>query len=511
MPSTPQKSPTRTLWAALCVGLVGCNAGVITGPSADAGVGGDAGLAQDAGFGDAGGPEDRPLRVSAPQPELTTEVHCVALASDERVLGVSPEGHLWLAASSSISTAVRVLDAWDPSYEGRFGLAVGGLQRVQAWTATSASFVAEGRLYHAIDGVRSEIAVTATLTADASLCGDPTDRAFVYSGGTLLQREQDSWLQWTGVEAALRPDARLLTRDGECFGADDGVWFASGDLELWQLGADEIRRPAQLDGATQPVLRGSQVLALMGQNLMVGPPPWTEYVFDDGAAGQLSAAGDYAWVRAQGTLLRFDGTEFVQVDTSTGAWADYPHAAGGIWTAQAGRVCHHAPQGMLRIDGLRSGAQHKEETFTVRVRAAGLGAAVAATLDGAALTPLATRDGWTLFRASVSVGWHALELSSDASDLHRTLAIKRIPSVERSFLADVKPIYDVHCVGCHVSGNAFNAPDLSSLQAWRDRAQKILERVVRSGDMPPPAARQPSWDDEEVTVINEWLSGGMRP
>jgi hypothetical protein len=494
-----------SLWGA---GAVGCLAQVGDpddppqvrvdgGGAADAGVSGDAGVA-DGGAG--------PV-VVADVPLLTTSTRCVALAPGARALGVSPEGHLWLGTSTTGATQVRVLDGWAPGVEGAYRLAVQDLQRVQAWTATAASFIADGRLYHAVDGLRTEISVTATLSPDATLCGDPTAQAFVYSDGALFQRDEDTWYRWSGVEAALTPDARLLTRDGACWGMDDGVWFASADLELWQLGATELSRPARLEGASQPVLLNDAPLALRGGHLFVGPAPWTEYAFEAGPATGLAAAGDYAWLRAGQSILRFDGAAFVEVQGVQGDLL--PHASGGLWAVSGAEACHLAPQVMLRVDGLQGGTQREAEAFALRVQASDEAAGVEVALDGAALSPARESDGWLVYRGRLALGWHALRVT--AGGAARTVTVKRVPSVVRSYAADIAPIYRTHCAACHVPASPFGAPDLSTLEAWRALASKIHERAVVDGDMPPRASRLPEWGEDEITVIDEWLSGGLQP
>ncbi len=498
----------------LLLSLWACNGPNGVNPIVDAGLTADAGLAVDAGSPDAGHPEDLIVTVSDRLETLPVNRTCAALAPGERVLGVSPEGHLWLGQTSSVSTSVRVLDGWDASYEGHYELASGGLVGVQAWTATAASFVAEGQLFHAVDGLRTAISITATLTPDATLCGDLTEGAFVYSDGALYEREGDAWVQWTGVEAALQPDAKLLARDGQCFGADDGMWFASttpdGHLELWQLRGSELRRPAMLMQGAQPGLLNDAVLALSEGHLFVGPT-WTEFAFDEGDATQMAMAGQYAWLRVENQLLRFDGTTFMQAGTSTRTSQLYPHASGGLWVREGGEACHWAPEGMLQVKGLRTGTRSKAAAISLRVRSSQASMPVQAMVDGVALAPTAVHDGWSIFAAGLEVGWHTVDLSTDGGQVTRNLSVKRVPAIERSFATDVQPIFNTYCVTCHVTGNAFGAPDLSSLEAWTERAERIRARVVQGGDMPPPASRDASWGEQQVTVINEWLSGGMNP
>ncbi|MCA9551381.1 MAG: hypothetical protein KC933_15200 [Myxococcales bacterium] len=472
----------------------------------DSGVEPDAGfLPEDAGTSDAGA---GPVLVEDLN-TLPTSTRCVDLGRGEVPLAVSPEGHLWLGTSTTGATLVRVLDGWDAAAEQHYRFQVGAMTRVQAWTSTAASFIADGKLYHAVDGLRTEVTVTATLSADATLCGDPTEKAFVYSGGTLYQRDGDAWYVWEGIDDALSPDARILSRDGACFGADDGVWFASADLELWQLGSNELRRPAHRDGASQPVLLHDTPMVLAGGNLLVGPMPWTEYTFEHGAATAMASAGDYVWIQAGDRVLRFDGTTFMLVRGSAGAL--FPHASGGLWVTGGGQACHFAPQAMLRVEGVSTGAQQIGDTFSLEVRASDEAATVDVALDGAPLTARRVADGWFVYGGALELGWHRLAVTTPAAQVSRTVLIKRLPAVERSFATDIAPIYTTHCAGCHYDGNTFGAPDLATVEQWRNLADKIHRRVVEAKNMPPVASRLPEWGEDEVTVINEWLSGGLLP
>lgn len=498
--------PWPTLMLALGLGLVACSGEPLTTPEIDAGGSPDAGTRPaDAGVTDAG--VDPVVYVPEALPSVATAEACVALEAGERVLGVSPDGHLWLGTSTTAGTEVRVLDPWALDAPTRFSLPVRELSHVQAHSATVAAFVADGSLYIAEDGVRTVITTPTAFADDATLCGDPRGDAYVFSDGRLFQRVEDEWVEWTGVDQALDRDARLLARDGACASGDDAVWFATGALELWALAADELSRPAELPGASQPGLLGTTTLALMDGRLFAGPGEWTEYAFDAGEARLLATAGDYAWIVVSDRLVRFDGETFEATGTATDAVALWPTAAGGVWLQGASRACHTTPQGNLRVAGDVDGHQSTQSRVLVRAWTRG-DADVTASLDGAPVTGRATSSG-TVFTVELPLGWHALTLS--AGDVTRSVHVKRVPTVERSFATDVKPIFDTHCVACHVPDNNFGAPDLSTLEAWRARATKIRERVIEVGDMPPSNTRSPDWGEDEVTVIDEWLSGGYHP
>src|SRR5688572_8504539 len=103
-------------------------------------------------------PEPEPEPEEIPEVPLTIAVAaststCTTLLPGEELLAVSAEGHLWLATSSA-ATTIRVLDGWDASYAASFELPFTSIASAQAWTATTASMIADGRLWHIEDGER---------------------------------------------------------------------------------------------------------------------------------------------------------------------------------------------------------------------------------------------------------------------------------------------------------------------------------------------------------------------
>lgn len=504
---------TKRAWAQATVVLWGLGAAACTGQisgtiETDAGANADAGFAPavDAGFATPDAGVDPVVRVPAELDPLETSEACAPLAAGQSVLGVSPDGHLWLG-TSSVATTVTVLDPWSLDTPRTFGLPAADLARVQAVSATVAAFVDAGRLYVVEDGLRTEVWTPGALDPATMTCGDVRREAFVFSAGTLYQRDGDEWLTWTGVEAALDPDARLLARDGACAAGDDAVWFATPGGELWALGADELRRPAAREGGTQAGLLGASPLVLDGGRLFMGPGAWREHDFALGDASALRVAGDAAWLTVGDRLLRFDGEAFRDagnVDPSATLW---PFAAGGVWLVSEDQACHRAPRGTLRTAGVAHGAAAPDAQVVLQAWS-GDGSEVSADLDGMALTPRMAGEV-SVFEVTLPLGWHALTVR--AGDVSRTVQVKRVPTVTRSWAADVQPIVQTHCVACHVPDNAFSAPVLTTFEAWRARANDIRERVIRVGDMPPTASRSPDWGEDEVTVIDEWLSGGLNP
>lgn len=436
---------------------------------------------------------------------------CTALNSNEHVLGVSTEGYLWLATSTNSATNIRVLDGWDRSFEGSYTLPFTAIESARIWTATTASMIADRALWHVEDGERTAVTLPAMIGEHATLCGDPSRRAFVLSDGALFQRVDDEWFLWTGLDSAVMSDASLLARDGECEGESDRVWIVSGDVAFWSLTPASISNPALLEGGEQPALRGDDLLALKDGMLFIGPEPWANWAFEHGAARLLAAAGSYAWIVAGDRLLRFDGASFTDVASANAIVALHPHASGGLWFETADSICHVSPDPMLRVHGLRNGEERGRGELAFTAEATRSDLALTAKLDGVELAPSSAGNGSFSFSSTISVGWHQLELATDHAV--RALSVKRLPEIERSFETDIRPIYNANCTGsaCHISESTSHAPDFSRYEVWLQHAAQVHERIVVKQDMPPIAARGPSWSEDQVAIINEWLNGGLKP
>ena len=331
--------------------------------------------------------------------------------------------------------------------------------------------------------------------------------------GALFELADDTWFEWTGLDEALDEGAALLAPDGACRQAEDRVWLTSGTLEVWELKPTAITRARAFENGGSATVRAGQVLALETGHLFLGPGAWKERSFAHGDATLLAAAGSYAWIVAGETLLRYDGETFLRVVAALPgpAVALAPHASGGVWVRTEDMICHLRPEEMLRVEGLRNGELLSSGALSMRVRAARPTSGVTATLDGEDFPAAFEEDGWFVFSTSVDVGWHAIELSAPGA--RRSLQVKRQPDVLRSYATDIQPIYNMHCSAatCHVQDSPSGAPDLSAYEAWIARAIEIRRRVVTEETMPPPSARNAEWGRDEVDIINEWLSGGMRP
>lgn len=472
----------------------------------------------DAGPGDA----SDPFFVSVPRalPVLATTATCASLAPGEIAASVDPEGHLWTVRTSSTSgVALRVLDAWGERPETHYETRFDSILTLLAESATTASVIADGSAWRFADGARIRITTPFSLGAAASLCGSLGEDGFVLSGSRLHQREADTWLRWDGLDSVLTPDSRLLAPDGTCRRGESAVRVASGSLGFWTITATAATRTATLAGGTWPSLLDRRPLAVRDGHLLIGPSPWARYAFEDGAVRALAVGGEYAWLLAGDALLRFDGQAFdrVELGASLGTLgpnvALHPFAAGGVWATGSGRACAALPTVMVRVAGIRSGSVSEGDRLTFRARPSDPTLEVHARLNGTELTPVRVEEDGLSFSGRLDPGWSRIDLTVPGGGLERRSFIERRLEDPPSWQVDIQPIYRAHCsdANCHVAGSMSGAPDLADYAAWVMRAGAIEQRVVVRQDMPPVASRDPTWGEEAIRVIRDWLRGGLRP
>ena len=388
-----------------------------------------------------------------------------------------------------------------------------------------AAVLADGGVWRLEALARVQLAPPDGFAMPASLCGDPGTNGALLSSGTLFERRDDAqWWGWDpGVLGAAIPTG-LLRLEGDCQGTDDVTWMTSPDGTLWQVEPAQVFRPVRFERlvggaattrkAGESSLPATMLAMLETDQLWVGPEPWELWTFPGGAPSEIHASGGALWMVSGGQLLRYDGVAWNEVAHELGAiQAMAPHP-GGIWLEGTTDVCHVATETMLRVQGIRPHTRSKELDYPFEVLASDPGASVVATLDGEEIALTADPDtGWLEGKARLDdVGWHELVLT--AGEVDRSIVVKRLPDVVRTWAEDVEPIYAANCAGgdCHAPGGSANgAPDLSTYEAWTSLADEIRLRVVDAQTMPPVSNQGPDWGDEQIAIIAQWLEGGMLP
>lgn len=479
-----------------------------------------------AGVGGAPPPPDVAPQQVPEQPELVVgEGFCVPLEGAEHLASASPEGHAWLLSSSGSTTQIRVLDAFDSSAALVDQVELSNVQTLVAWSDMDAAVLADDGVWRLEALARVQLAPPEGFAMPAALCGDPGTNGALLASGTLFERRDDElWWGWDpGVIGEAVPTG-LLRLEGDCQGTDDVTWMTSPDGTLWQVEPAQVFRPVRFESlvagaattrrAADTALPTTMLAMLESDQLWVGPEPWELWTFPGGAPSEVQASGGVLWMVSGGQLLRYDGVVWQEVSHELGAIEAMAAHPTGIWLEGTTDVCHVATSTMLRVQGIRPHARSKELDYPFSVLASDPGATVVAALDGEDVPLTADPEtGWLEGKARLDdVGWHELVLTAGAAN--RSLVVKRLPDVVRSWAEDVEPIYAANCTGadCHqLGGSTTGAPDLSTYEAWTVHADEIRLRVVDAQNMPPASSQGPDWGDEQVAIIAQWLEGGMLP
>jgi hypothetical protein len=80
---------------------------------------------------------------------------------------------------------------------------------------------------------------------------------------------------------------------------------------------------------------------------------------------------------------------------------------------------------------------------------------------------------------------------------------------EVSWENEIQPLFQEYCSGgtCHGPSPATSIPDLSTYEAWQQRAPLIRTRLLR-GEMPPVDPKPPG---DSIELVLDWIEGGMKP
>ncbi len=467
--------------------------------------------------------EPTELAVLADTP-LTTRSTCVTLEEGEELGAVSPEGHAWFVTRGDAGTMLRV---WDPELKGDGPTLEGTIDlpditRMIARSGQRMDAIAGGDLWR-IDALRrTRVSAPMTLGPDATFCGELGGDGYVLSGGTVYTQRDGEWWSWEpAAQTTASAPSALLSRDGECYGADGAAWATAEDGTVWKLTAPVASGTKSFDSLGEAAVAGGDLAVRVDDALWVGEPgSFTGWRFDGGAPARVSASADHVWFTLGGDLMRHDGARFVRVEHGLEAGIDAIHPFhNGAWIVGGGQACQHVDGLTLRFGGVRPNQRLSNPNLGFDASVLGEdglvtgGASVTIELDGA---PLTTTDGRGFYVASTTLdaGWHTLAMSATLGERQatRTLDVAYLPpaSEAASWEADVKPIFEQSCNGSSCHGTDALSLDLTTYPAWLTHSENIRNRVVVTESMPPPATRD-GWSDDSMDTIERWFDTGMAP
>ena len=482
------------------------------------------------GVDDGGEGDDAPGRGDPEQPEveeehtvpdeldtLDSEGFCRAIGTGQEVVGVGPDGSLWLAASMPDGrVAFEVIDpVTQQAIAAPDALELGAMAAVAPLSADDAVVVSADTLWHVEGWQRIELVPPSSYSSSASVCGNPRHNGFVLAGGTVSEHRVDGWWGLTPEAEGASTPTEVITVDGECYGPADETWMTATDGTVWRVAVDGKVRSEPFSGLSAAAATGSTLAVIADGALWLGPEGWTRYAFEAGAASAIAASDDQFWISIGGRVLRAMDEQFVELShlLSSDVEAMWSHP-GGVWLAGDGELCHAAVGPRIEVAGVHPYLRTQDTELAVSLTSEP-GVTLSATLDEEPVSLVASGNAMEGVVALGDLGWHRLEVVAEGADAtgRRTLWLRRnVPDIV-SFETDVKPIALAHCSGssCHSAMTDVMVPALETLEAWAEHADKIEERVVAQDNMPPPGDRSEEWGPDEVETIARWIEGGMLP
>jgi len=452
---------------------------------------------------------------------LESDGFCRPLGTGQDVVGVGPDGSLWLA--ETLPDGRVAFEVVDPVTEqvtaAPEALELGAMAAVQPRSGQDAVVVSADALWHVEGWQRVELVPPSSFAGSASVCGNPRHNGFVLAQGTVSEHRTDGWWGLTPDAEGASTPTEVVTVDGECYGPADETWMTATDGTVWRVSADGNVRSEPFAGLAGAAATGATLAVVADGALWLGPDGWTRYAFEAGNASVVSASSDQVWLGIGNRVLRATSSEageaFVELSheltTDVAAMWSY---AGGVWLAGEGELCHAGVGPRIDVAGVHPYLRTPQTELPISITTEP-GVTLSATLDDTPLSLLSVGGAMEAVVTLDGLGWHRLEVVGETADgtARRVVWLRReVPDIV-SFEQDVQPIALAHCSGdsCHSAMTEVMVPALETLEAWTSHGEAIEERVVALDNMPPPGARSEEWGSDEVETIARWIEGGMLP
>lgn len=462
---------------------------------------------------------------------VPADAFCAALDDGDALIGVSPEGEAWVEGDEGVRHIAS---------DGTVTAVDAGFTRADllvAWDAASAFVVGDNSLWATTFEGAEPMTLPPELGKPRFVCGDPSRSAgaFVITTRGLFERYGDVWLRWQ-FPVELLESMRIRDLQGACSGRDAVMYLEAGQ-SLWEVTYGDLaslREAADLTAMTVvgPDPRIGFVALADGRLVRFDGSRWVDIPFDEGRVSASSVADGVLWAAVDGALYRrnrFD--EWEQLDAPmwpTPIVKIHGYAAGGAWVVRANQLCHVEPRETLRVRGLRPFERLPQgSALSVEVSSRQTnGSSLSARLNGGGVAVAGAAGAWSLdVPETLAPGWHVLQLAvrSPAGPVERAVSflvegedpdapVDPPPMGEPtvSWETDIWPLYERSCAACH--GEEGNQTFMGNLEAFTALGELALDRVS-AGEMPPPSASSvaPPLSEAETQLLETWVEEGMNP
>ena len=449
---------------------------------------------------------------------LESTTACVALDSDRRVLGVSPDGFLWLSGipDAQGGYSLETVDPWtaEPVLAAEL-TNVGAPVSASPRSRTQIGLLTDDSIWAVDDGSVLALSGPSSYGSAAHACGSPRTNGSILSDGFVFERRDNDWWRLDLAPATAESFVRF---DGECRGPLDDVWLVDPGNGLVSVGRSGARTWLEVEGVVGASGTDQSVGLVTPDQLWIGPAPWVRWFSDEETFRAVAASNGAFWVTTSTRILRVVGDEFRELAgvASSESQSLLPHL-GGLWIIDEREACHHTIGPAFRVSAAESYGRSMAPERPLVVERLSPETELSVELDGDPVElETSTGDLWEATLGLSGIGWHTVDIEAVAGD--GTSARQRVwlrldvPETV-SFASEVAPLAAEHCsgAGCHLGAPVEGVPSLATYEDWLAQADNIEERVLERDNMPPSGARLPGWGPDAVAIVERWLTGGMLP
>ena len=184
---------------------------------------------------------------------VSADATCQALAEDESLVGVSPDGEAWVEGEDGMRHVSP--DGISTPVDARFTHS----DELVAWDASSAFVVGDNTLWNATFEGSEPLSLPPELGKPRFVCGDPRDvgGAFVVTTRGLFERRNDAWLRWA-LPVELVESMEIRDLQGACSG-EEPVMYLEAQQSLWEIAYGDVAAFRQVADLTEMSGTGADV------------------------------------------------------------------------------------------------------------------------------------------------------------------------------------------------------------------------------------------------------------
>ncbi len=297
--------------------------------------------------------------------------------------------------------------------------------------------------------------------------------------------------------------------------ADGEAVYAACNGELYGIARETMRAfPTVIPNVVSVAVDQSRTLWAVDADGRLNSRPrnrgWHRWEIE----GVVSVYGAHdraeVWVATDSGAYRFDGTEMHKVNgVPAGTIGLAPNA--GILVNDGTRLLRVLTSPRIDFAGIEPDGLVEDPTVvTIHPVQPELVASIEVQVDEQTVTATEAGDRWaiTLEPTDLADGVHTLQVAvtyQDNSTVEGSLRFSRFAGPPPTWLSDVQPLFQDHCVNCHGELSGTAATRLHTVESWTVNIDEILYNL--RGGLMPLGAPEPL-PDALIERVEGWKAAG---